>query len=229
VKISSSRYDLNRNRSGLQDVPAADKFNMWKVFGKSMATQADVKQALSAHLAQYPDDEIIDTFSYIFTEISGLLYVVHSSPMMLILTVDSPTSVHFREMSDWEYGLVDFVITVAQDRPSSKKAITGAGLLPALLPMLKVDLRYSIKSAKTILQFSIFSESNPPMDYIVTPRLTNIISQHGLEPLLKHADTELSGRRLLLCQAFRAFLIPMPEVLTILRELLCEEEVRNVL
>jgi hypothetical protein len=138
-------------------------------------------------------------------------------------------SVNFREMSNWEYGLMEFVIAVSKNRPANRKAIISAGLLPALLPMLKVDLRYSIQSGQTILQFSLFSESNPPMDYIVTARLTDTIRIQGLEPLLKNADSELSGRRLLLCRAFRALLIPMPEVLTILRELLCENEVRKSL
>jgi hypothetical protein len=145
------------------------------------------------------------------------------------LPLIAPSSVNFREMSDWEYGLIDFIIEVTQNRPANRKAVISAGILPALLPMLKVDLRYSIKSGQTILQFSLFSESDPPMDYIITSRVTDTIRQYGLEPLLEHPDTELSGRRLLLCRAFRALLIPMPEVLTILRDLLGEVEVRKAL
>jgi|ERR1700722_820009 len=132
-------------------------------------------------------------------------------------------------MSDWEYGLVEFVIDVAQHRPANKKAIISAGILPTLLPMLKVDLRYSIKSGKTILQFALFSESDPPMDFIITSRVTDTIRVHGLVPLLRHAGTQLSGRRLLLCRAFHALLIPMSDVLTILRELLGEIDVRKAL
>jgi hypothetical protein len=45
-----------------------------------MGKQTELQQVLSAHLAQYPDDEIVDTFSYIFAEISGLLYVSQLFP-----------------------------------------------------------------------------------------------------------------------------------------------------
>jgi hypothetical protein len=207
---------------------SSDRFKLWQSFGNCVARHSRLESVLSAHLAQYPDDELIDTFSYIFTEISGLL-CVSRSPSPAYMAPDLLSSVNFREMSDWEYGLIEFVIAVAQSRPASRKAIINAGILPALLPMLKVDLRYSMKSSQTILQFSFFSEPDPPMDFIITSKVTDTISRHGLEPLFKQADTNLSGRRLLLCQAFRALLIPIQEVLDILRDLLSEVEVRDAL